>query len=71
MSIFVTEIVDEEWGNYFELTGAGYGALIAVMIVMLLFACLIGNAEKIQYQSAGVFRNGNGAWNSDFYGQTI
>lgn len=46
MSIFVTEIVDEEWGNYFELTGAGYGALIAVMIVMLLFACLIGNAGE-------------------------
>ena len=46
MSIFVTEIVDEEWGNYFELTGAGYGVLIAVMIVMLLFACLIGNAGE-------------------------
>ena len=46
MSIFVTEIVDEEWGNYFKLTGAGYGVLIAVMIVMLLFACLIGNAGE-------------------------
>ncbi len=43
MSIFATEIVDEEWGNYFELTGAGYGVLVAVMILVLLLGCVISN----------------------------
>lgn len=46
MSFFVTEIVDEEWGNYFELTGAGYTALILIMIAVLLAACLIGRSGK-------------------------
>lgn len=41
MSIFAKEIIDEEWGNYFELTGAGYGALIAIMLVILLGACFL------------------------------
>ena len=36
MSFFVREIIDEEAGNYFELTGAGYGALIAVMVIILV-----------------------------------
>ena len=45
MSIFATEIIDEEWGNYFELTGLGYGALIAVMILILLLGCVISNAD--------------------------
>lgn len=45
MSIFVTEIVDEEWGNSFELTGIGYGALIAVMLLILLLGCVVSNAE--------------------------
>lgn len=45
MSIFATEIIDEEWGNYFELTGAGYGALIAIMIIILLLGCVISNAN--------------------------
>lgn len=43
MSIFVTEIIDEEWGNYFELTGAGYGMLVAVMVLFLLVGCLLSN----------------------------
>ncbi len=41
MSFFVKEIVDEEWGNYFALTGAGYGALVAVMVAVLLIGCMI------------------------------
>lgn len=45
MSIFVTEIIDEEWGNSFELTGIGYGALIAVMLLILLLGCVVSNAE--------------------------
>lgn len=43
MSVFATEIVDEEWGNYFELTGAGYGVLVAVMLLILLVGCVISN----------------------------
>ena len=44
MSIFAKEIIDEEWGNYFELTGAGYGVLVAVMVAILLIGCLISKA---------------------------
>lgn len=46
MSFFVTEIMDEEWGNSYELTGAGYGVLIAVMIAVLLIGCMTGNRER-------------------------
>lgn len=42
MSIFATEILDEG-GNYFELTGAGYGVLIGVMILLLLLGCFLSN----------------------------
>ena len=45
MSIFATEIIDEEWGNYFELTGAGYGGLVAIMVAILLIGCMISNAD--------------------------
>ncbi len=45
MSFFATEIVDEEWGNYFELTGAGYAVLIFIMIAILLVGCFISNAD--------------------------
>ena len=45
MSFFATEIVDE-WGNYFELTGAGYAALVLIMVVVLLGACLIGGRNR-------------------------
>lgn len=46
MSFFVNEVLDEEWGNYFELTGAGYGALIAVMLGLLLAACFISGKKE-------------------------
>lgn len=50
MSFFVNEVLDEEWGNYFELTGAGYGALIALMLGLLLAACFIsGKKEKKRF----------------------
>lgn len=45
MSIFVTEIIDEEWGNYFDLTGIGYGTLIAIMLLVLLLGCVVSNAD--------------------------
>ena len=43
MSIFVNEVIDEEWGNYFDLTGAGYTALVIIMILVLLIGCFISN----------------------------
>lgn len=45
MSLFATEIVDE-WGNYFELTKAGYAALVLIMVIVLLGACLIGGRNR-------------------------
>lgn len=46
MSFFAKEIMDEEWGNYFELTGAGYGILIACMAALLLAACFLSGKTK-------------------------
>ena len=46
MSFFVREIIDEEAGNYFELTGAGYGALIAVMVIILVAACFLSGGKR-------------------------
>lgn len=52
MSFFAKEIIDEEWGNYFELTKAGYGVLIAIMLVILLAACFI-SGKKDNGEAAG------------------
>lgn len=52
MSFFAKEIIDEEWGNYFELTGAGYGVLIGIMLVILLAACFI-SGKKDDGEAAG------------------
>lgn len=41
MSFFAKEVIDQEWGNYFELTGAGYGVLVAVMVTLLLAGCAV------------------------------
>lgn len=46
MSFFAKEIMDEEWGNYFELTGAGYGILIACMVALLLAACFLSGKTQ-------------------------
>lgn len=43
MSFFVTKIVSEEWGTSYQLTGAGYGVLIALMLVILLLGCVFSN----------------------------
>lgn len=46
MSIFATEVIDEEWGNYFALTEIGYGMLVFLMIAVLLIGCFIGNSSS-------------------------
>ncbi len=52
MSFLAKEIIDKEWGNYFELTGAGYGILIVVMIVLLLAASFIwGKDDKKRFST--------------------
>lgn len=45
MSFFATKIVDE-WGVSYELTGAGYGALVLIMLAILLCACLVGGKNR-------------------------
>ena len=45
MSVFARKIIDEEWGNYFELTGAGYGALVAVIVAVLLVGCMVSGGD--------------------------
>lgn len=46
MSFFVNEIIDEEAGRYFELTGAGYGVLVAIMVVILVAACFLSGKKR-------------------------
>lgn len=46
MSFFAKEIINEEAGSYFELTGAGYGALVAVMILILVAACFFSGQKR-------------------------
>ena len=53
MSFFAKEIMDEEWGNYFELTGAGYGILIACMAEILLAACFLSGKKKEEKLAGG------------------
>ena len=51
MSLFAKEVIDES-GNYFELTGVGYGTLIAVMLIILVAACFIsGKNEKKKFST--------------------
>ena len=47
MSLFVQKVTDE-WGTSYALTGLGYGALIALMIVLLLLACFLSGEKKIK-----------------------
>ena len=49
MSYFATQLMDEEGNISYALTGAGYGALIAVMLGVLLLGCMVsgGHGRKI------------------------
>lgn len=41
MSLFATKLVDEYGNATYNLTGLGYGALVALMLVLLILACYI------------------------------
>ena len=41
MSLFATKLVDEYGGTIYNLTGLGYGALVALMLLLLILACYI------------------------------
>lgn len=45
LSFFAVPITDE-WGTTYQLTTAGYTALVLVMLVILLLACFIGGSVK-------------------------
>ena len=45
MSLFVTKLTDEIYGVSYSLTGLGYGALVAAMLLLLLLACYL-SGEK-------------------------
>ena len=46
MSFFATEIIDQEYGNYFNLTPAGYALLVAAMLALLIGACYISGKMR-------------------------
>ena len=49
MSLFATKLVDEYGGTIYNLTGLGYGALVALMLVLLILACyLTGDKAKFK-----------------------
>jgi thiamine transporter len=45
MSLFVNKVVDE-WGTSYALTGAGYGVLVVLMLVLILAACYLSGDKK-------------------------
>ena len=47
LKIFATEVIDPEWGNYFELTTWGYMALIAMLLCVLLAAAFVSKSRKL------------------------
>ena len=47
LKIFATEVIDPEWGNYFELTTWGYMALIAMLLCVLLAAAFVSKSHKL------------------------
>lgn len=46
MSFFATEIIDQENGNYFNLTPAGYALLVGIMLLLLIGACYISGKKQ-------------------------
>ena len=49
MSLFATKLVDDYGGPTYNLTGLGYGALVALMLVLLILACyLTGDKAKLK-----------------------
>ena len=49
MSLFATKLVDEYGGTTYNLTGLGYGALVALMLLLLILACyLTGDKAKFR-----------------------
>ena len=47
MSLFVQKVTGE-WGTSYALTGLRYGALVALMIVLLLLPCFLSGEKKIK-----------------------
>ena len=48
MSIFAKYIVDEEWGNYYELTTVGYIALIATMVLIFIVGFSLFRTKNVK-----------------------
>lgn len=46
-TIFATEIIDPEWGNYYELTVWGYMGLIVILLGMLCAAAFLSKSHKL------------------------
>ena len=46
MSNFFAIPITDEWGTTYQLTTAGYTALVVLMLAFLLLACFIGNSVK-------------------------
>lgn len=47
LKFFATEVIDPEWGNYFELTTWGYMVLIAILLCVLLAAAYASKSYKL------------------------
>ena len=50
MSLFATKLVDEYGGTIYNLTGLGYGALVALMLVLLILACYL-TGDKVKFKT--------------------
>lgn len=71
MSFFVTKTVDE-WGTSYSLTGAGYTALVVLILVLLLAACyLTGEKTAGTDQTYGFCRHGYGPGHDHFVPEAV
>ena len=50
MSLFATKLVDDYGGTTNNLTGLGYGALVALMLLLLILACYI-TGDKTKFKT--------------------
>ncbi len=47
LKLFAREIVDPEWGNYFEFTTAGYMTLVVILLCVLLLAAFLTKSRRL------------------------
>ena len=51
MLLFMKELIDSEWGNYYEITTMGYQALIIIMLLLLFVGCFLSGRDERKFST--------------------